>query len=401
MPDPERGSLRDALTALRIERGPRPRRARPRWLPPAVGAGVALVFALAAWVGYRLTLGAAPVVTVAFASRSGAESATAASVLTGTGYIVTGDRYISLGVRVPGRVAAYLVEEGQSVEAGQALVRLDDRQYAASLREARASRRVAEANVELRRKELARLRELRVQEFASQAQLDVKQNELDVAQAELERLRARVAQLELDVEETVVRAPASGVVLEKFKEVGEMAVPGGFAGSGEVIRIANLEDLRAEIDINEMDLARVRMGQPAQIVPDAYPDRRYAARVVKIYPQINRQKGTLRLEVRVEKADPLLRPDMSVRIEFFAEEPRAAGGSEAVVLAPRDAVRSDASGSYVWTIVEQRARRQPIETDGRTQGDRVVVTRGLSGGEALVVGDAAGLSEGQRVEIRP
>ena len=97
----------------------------------------------------------------------------------------------------------------------------------------------------------------------------------------------------------MLRAPLDGVVLAKLKEVGEMAVPGGFAGSGDLIRMANLDDLRAEVDVNEADLstraARAAGGGRARRVTRA---RRYAARVVKLYPQVNRQKGTLKVEVR-------------------------------------------------------------------------------------------------------
>ena len=100
----------------------------------------------------------------------------------------------------------------------------------------------------------------------------------------------------------MLRAPTDGVILAKLKEVGEIAVPGGFAGSGDLIRMANLDDLRAEVDVNEADLARVRLGQPAEVVPDAFQDRRYAAEVVKLYPQVNRQKGTLKVEVEDPRA---------------------------------------------------------------------------------------------------
>ena len=83
--------------------------------------------------------------------------------------------------------------------------------------------------------------------------------------------------------------------------------------------MANLEDLRAEIDINESDLHRIQMGQDAEVVPDAYPERAYAARVVKLYPQVNRQKGTLKIEVQIPHPDEKLLPDMSVRIDFLTE----------------------------------------------------------------------------------
>jgi HlyD family secretion protein len=312
--------------------------------------------------------------------------------------VVTGDRYISLGVRVPGRIEAYLVEEGERVKKGQPLVRLDARPYQASLAEARAGLAEARAQAVLADKELKRQGELRARDVASEATFDVKKTQLDVARATADRLEARVKQLELDVDDTVLRAPTSGIVLEKLKEVSEIAVPGGFAGSGELIRIANTDEMRAELDINESDLSKVEQDQPAEIAPDAYPDRRYPARVVKLYPQINRQKGTLKVEVRILSPDEWLRPDMSVRVTFFASEPAGGTASAAPqVLAPRDALRHDEKGDYAWVVTEGRLRRQEIASAGTSADGRAIVARGLAGGEALVVGEAEGLSEGQRV----
>jgi HlyD family secretion protein len=199
----------------------------------------------------------------------------------------------------------------------------------------------------------------------------------------------------------VIRAPTSGVILEKFKEVGEIAVPGGFEGSGELIRMANLKDMRAELDVNEADLARITMGQAAEVKPDAYTDRSYKARVVKLYPQINRQKGTLKVEVGIENPDAWLRPDMSVRIAFLEEaQPAATGEVPSLVLAPREAVRSENGASFAWVVTSGRVRRQPIEIASE-RGAQIVVSKGLAGGEALVIGgDTEGLREGQRVEVR-
>jgi len=391
-------TLRDDLSALRIDRSA-PAKPRPRWLGWAWLAMLVLGFVAASTVTWRLTLGRTREVSVAYASLS-APGAAAGTVLTGSGYVVTGERYIALGVRVPGRIEAYLVEEGDEVKAGEPLVELDARPYEASLREARAGRREARANMELRRKELARLEELRRRDVASEADLDVKVNQLRVAEAEAERLAARVAQLELDLEDTVLRAPSDGVVLEKLKEVSEIAVPGGFAGSGDLIRLANLAELRAELDVNESDLSKVRLGQPAQVVPDAYPDRRYAASVVKLAPQINRQKGTLEVEVRILEPDAWLRPDMSVRVTFFEEAAPDAGEAKRV-LAPREAIRSDAQGEYAWVVREERLRRLAVRSAGDAGDGRVIVASGLSGGEALVVGDAEGLREDLAVRPAP
>jgi RND family efflux transporter MFP subunit len=388
---------RDDLAALRIDRSAPAAVARPKWWGPAWIGGATALFLLASFGVWRATLGRVADVDVAYAQLSGQGAPAAAAVLTGSGYVVTGDRYISLGVRVPGRIEAYLVEEGERVKKGQPLVKLDARPFEAALAEARAGLAEARAQVALSTKELKRLSELRAHNVASQAAYDVKETQLDVARATVDRLEARVKQLTLDLDDAVLRAPTSGIVLEKLKEVSEIAVPGGFAGSGELIRIANTDEMRAELDINESDLSKVRQDQPAEIAPDAYPDRRYAARVVKLYPQINRQKGTLKVEVRILEPDEWLRPDMSVRVTFFAGEPAGGASAAPQVLAPRESVRRDDSGEYAWVVTEGRLRRQAVATAGAAADGRAIVREGLAGGEALVVGEAEGLSEGQRV----
>jgi len=388
--------LRDELASLKIDRSrgraPRGGGFRRWWLALAA---LALTAAGAfAWSAFRRPLA----VQVAYAERSEPGAASASGpVLSGSGYVVTGDKYISIGVRVAGRIDAYLVDESDRVVKGQPLVRLDDRDYRATLARARAGFNRADANIALRRIEIERIRTLRRQDVASQAELDVKENELRVAEAEAAELRAEIEQAEVSLDYTVLRAPMDGVILAKLKEVGEIAVPGGFAGSGDLIRMANLDDLRAEVDVNEADLARVALGQAAEVIPDAFQDRRYAAKVVKLYPQVNRQKGTLKVEVGILEPDAVLRPDMSVRIHFLAEaKPEAAG--EAVVLVPRAALRQENGDPFVWVVTSGRLRRQAVRT-GAEMGDRAVIAEGLLGGEALVVGEAEGLSEGRAVEV--
>jgi HlyD family secretion protein len=391
-------SLRDELHSLRIDRkSAKARSGPPRWL--WLG-GAALLLLLAAYFGWRATLGRTPQVEVAFASRSAPGASTAGPVLTGSGYVVTGEKYISIGVRVPGRVDAYLVDESERVTKGQPLVQLDRRDYDAALRQAEASLDLARATLELKRLEVERLRVLRAQDVASQSQLDVKESELRVAEAQVRQADAEISQARVNLDYTTLRAPTDGVILAKLKEVGEMAVPGGFAGSGDLIRMANLEDMRAEVDVNEMDLGKVRLGQKAEVVPDAFPDRRYAAKVVKLYPQVNRQKGTLKVEVGIPEADEWLRPDTSVRITFLDDAaPAQAAPGAAVVTAPRAALRTEAGASFAWVVTEGRLRRQAV-TLGRELGDQVVVETGLLGGEALVVGDpGVALADGQRVEV--
>ena len=83
------------------------------------------------------------------------------------------------------------------------------------------------------------------------------------------------------------------------------------------MQLADTEDMRAEVDINEVDIAKVALGSPAQVIPDAYPDRPFEARLVKIYPEADRQKGTVKVEVGILKPDlAIIKPEMSVRVSF-------------------------------------------------------------------------------------
>ncbi len=390
-------NLRDELQALRIDRSapaakPPSGRSRGLLLGAAASAVVALLGIGAWWL-----FGGTREVTVAYAARIEAGgSAPVAPVFSGSGYVVTADKYISLGTRIPGRIEKFFVDEADRVKAGDPLVQLDDRDYRAALASMKARLAVVRANAQLHRIEADRKRQLRAENYASQSELDAAETLLQVDRAQVAQLEAEIAQSQVNLDYTVLRAPTDGVILAKLKEVGEMAVPGGFAGSGELIRMANLTELRAEVDVSEADLARVKLGQKAQVIPDAYADKRYDAVVVKLYPQVNRQKGTLKVEVSIANPDDALLPDMSVRIHFLGDDQSPQTGGPALVLAPRSAVRSDASGSFAWIVSDGRLRRQALRT-GANQGEQVVVVEGLSGGEALVVGDAPELEDGQRV----
>ncbi len=361
--------------------------------------GLVLVLALiigsaSLWL-YQATLGRPAEVQVAFARIVGAGAQVAGPVLSGAGYVVTGDRYISIGVRVPGRIDSYEVQEGDFVRKGDILVRLDDRDYQAALRKAKANLELAQANLLLKRKQVVRMRELHERGLIATQNLDVAENELAVAQATVHQAEAEVASAYVNLDYTKLTAPTDGIVLAKLKEVGEIAVPGGFAGAGDLIRIANLSDLRGQVDINEVDFRRVRMGQPAEVVPDAYPDRKYPAQVVKIYPQADRQKGTLKVEVKLAKADEYLRPDMSARINFLAEA--AKDGAAPRVLAPKAALRGEGESTFVWTVQGEQVKRVSVRT-GEDFGDSIQITSGLDGGEALIVSGPENLHEGMRAK---
>jgi RND family efflux transporter MFP subunit len=383
--------LHKDLHALRLERGTvlaRPRR-RLRWLITAT-----VLLAIAGLIGRRIAAGRVPQVEVAPVTVSPAGARDGVPVLSGAGYVVSADRYISIGVRVAGRIDRYLVEEGTRVSAGDALVELDAREYRATVERAAANMKLAQAEAVLAKQKRVRAETLFRTGVVSKEELDIRRAEDDTAAAKIGTAKADLDAARVALEYTTLRAPRSGVILAKLKEVGEIAVPGGFSGSGDLIRMANLEDLRGQVDVTEAELAKIRMGQRAEVVPDAYPDRRYPAHVVKLYPQVDKQKGTLRIEVQIEKPDENLWPDMSARITFL--EPVQGAPGAAVVLVPRSAVRQSPQGTYAWVLDGDRVRRTPVTT-GPEFADQVQVTAGLAGRERVVIGDTPPLQDGQQV----
>ena len=395
-----RERLRADLAALRMDRteaapprrGAAARRRRRRW------PWLVLVLVLAAG-GVALRVSRALPVRTARATVSAEAARQPVPVLSGAGYLVPGDRIVAVGARVPGRVARYLVEEGDRVRKGQALVELDDREYRAAADRARARLASAKARAELARAQLERGRELRARDSLSKQELDVRTNELALSQAAIAEADAALREAELELEHTVLRAPTDAIVLAKLKEAGEIAVPGGFSGSGDLVRLANMTEVRAEIDINESDLPRIRLGQRAEVTPDAAPDTRYPATVVKLYPQVDRQKGTLKVEVRLDTPDERLLPDMSARVAFLGDPPPpGAGGAQ--VLVPTAAMHREPDGrSFVWVVADGRARQTFVEQAG-ILGDSVRITAGLSGTEEVVIGEPPA-RDGQRVQPAP
>jgi HlyD family secretion protein len=385
--------VRSDLASLRIDRGAPVQRRRAGKSRKRLWIVLAAVVAVAA-IWLVSTRGRPHAVDVATAERAGG----GAELLSGSGYVVTGDRYISIGVRVAGRIERYLVEEGQHVRAGEALIQLDDRDSQASVKRTDAALRVAQANLGLAEAELRRGFSLDSSRVISEQELDVLRNKAAVGRATVSQLEAELEQARVSLDYTTLRAPRDGVVLAKLKEVGEIAVPGGFAGSGDLVRMANLEDMRAEVDVNEADLGRVQIGGPARVTPDALPDRSYAAEVVKLYPQVDRQKGTLKVEVGILEPDDRLLPDMSARVTFLAERPPP-GEETPYVTAPEAAIHRNGDEPWVWVIAEGKALRRPVEVGAPAANGRVRIERGLRGGETLIVGDAS-IEEGAAVAPR-
>src|SRR5678815_2502990 len=176
-----------------------------------------------------------------------------------------------------------------------------------------------------------------------------RKEQIDAQLATVRQLEAGLATAVLDLNNTVIRSPISATVLARNVEMGEF-VTTGFVGErgakGYVVSIADLNDLRVELDISQNDFAKVSPKQPCWIVTDAYPDRKYSGIVDLISPEANRQKATVQVRVKVLNPDELLKPDMNATVSFLAPHKpttqNATAPERANIRVPATAVRDGA-----------------------------------------------------------
>ncbi len=385
------------LHELRIDRQVEPEdKGRPlKWfLLIALIAGVGFVLWFFQFPGGTLV----PVNTaIAQASQS---TAVGASVLDATGYVVA-RRQATVSSKVTGKVVEVLIEEGVVVQQGQLLARLDDSIPQAQLRLAEsqleaARRSLDEMNVLLRQAELdlRRTQGLAERNLASQADLDRDGLSVEGLNARLDRARQEivvasrgVAVQRQIVDDMLIRAPFDGVVIAKAAQPGEMISPisagGGFTRTG-ICTIVDMDSLEVEVDVNEAYINRVYSGQPVQITLNAYPDDNFPAEVIAIIPAADRNKATVRVRVGFIERDDRVLPDMGVRVAFLdAHTNTDSGETLAGVLVPSRAIAKDASGAFVFVVMDKRVQRRAI-TVGDKQGSRSWVLEGLNSGERVV-----------------
>jgi RND family efflux transporter MFP subunit len=392
---PKNSAVRE-LESLRIARADAPKK-RSRMVPIAI---TVVVLAILAGVGYEVylrTLGRPPEVQTATVSvRTAGQPGV---MLTGSGYVVTKHKYISVGTNVVGTIVSEPIEEGQLVHKGSLLAKIDDRNYVGLLNQAIADRDLAIADVKLDLAQANRLRALRREHVVSQDDLDQSENKLAVAQATLEKAKAAIYSAQYFIAQCLITSPINGIVLKKYHEIGDNINYGGQtaadAGVFDIAQLADTEDMRAEVDINESDISRIAMGTPASVIPDSYPDQSYDARLVKIYPAADRQKGTVKVEVHLLKPDlTVIKPELSVKVTFLAAAPRQQTSS--LVIVPKKAVVGEGQETTVWIVRDDHASKAPV-TLGKEFQDGFEVKQGLEGGETVIVVPPTNLKDGQAV----
>lgn len=446
------------LKGLRIDRSKKRNDEPSPWATRWIIAGVTILVLLGATrLIYGSLTNAAEVdvqrVSAAVAAGGISNAEPGDVILNATGYIIAAHK-IQLAAKVIGKVAWIGVEKGDRVKKDQVLVRLEDDEYRAQVQQgkgnlanlqaqldqalngsrpeeiakAKADVEQSRADLENAKVNLDRTRKLVKEGVVAQQSLDdavakydntvartnslersydlvkigPRKEQIDALRGLVTQAKGQLAYYETQLDNTIIRAPVTGTILERNVEKGEF-VTTGFVGDkgakGYVVSMADLNDLKVELDINQNDFAKLGPSQKGIITTDSYgPDVKFNGAIDEISPEANRQKATVQVKVKVLNPDDRLRPEMNASVAFIADaKPRAAGDPppKPSIVVPNSAVRN---GS-VFVILGGKAVRRPVKT-GANVANGIRIEEGLIGGEDLITNPPAELKDGDRVKAK-
>ncbi len=378
-------------------------------------------------------------------------------MVTASGYVVPRHK-IEVSSKIIGRVKELCVKRGDKVKEGDVLLRIEDDEYQAQVRSgeatagalrarldelksgsrpqeiAAAQASVASSQATLRNAEedYKRAESLTKDGVGSDQDLDRARTARDVAKAQLnsaqknaelvtvgprrEVIAAAEAQLreaEANLEyiktalgNTVIKAPISGTILEKLAEQGELVTNTNFGGTrgakSSVVTMADLSDLQVEVDVNQADLSKVKVGQKTEIRLDSNPDRVYSGLVDDISPQADRQKGTVQAKVRIVDPDDGVRTEVNARVTFLGDAPDAVSGAAGTprLWIPKAAVMQNPDGPAVYTLEGGCAAAVKVKL-GTEAEKGVEIVEGLTGDEKLILSPLEKITAGAHVVAAP
>jgi HlyD family secretion protein len=343
-----------------------------------------------------------------------AELRTVSSRVKATGEI-TPEKRVDISAKVVGEIINLPVIEGQQVRTGQLLLEIERDLYESTRNQARAAVRQAEVSVRRQdvqlvdaRRNMRRTEELIADGLVSQEALDAAQLGLDTAMVELEaqqhaveQYRSALQRAEDDLARTTIRSPMDGTVIQLNAEQGETVVPGSTNLPGSVIMtVADMSVLLAEVEVSEVDVVNVDLGQDAEVKVDALGTEPQQGHVVEIATSGRRDptQGTIRFRVKValDDPDPALRPAMTAKVDILTatSEDTITAPIQAVVKRALDDAGEEVEGTaakgieesdVVYVIADGKAAVRAVET-GISDELYVEIINGLSDGQEVIIG---------------
>lgn len=278
--------------------------------------------------------------------------------------------------KVAGELRELQVREGDAVRQGQVLGRIDLVEYQTRLAERQAQLVAAESQVSQAKRTLDNTTALKDRNFVSQSALDAARSGWEVAVGNRD---ATVAQLNLArkaMGDTMLVAPISGVVAERFAQPGEK-----LPIDGRVLSIVDLSRMEIEAPVPAAEIGAVRIGQTITLQVEGVAQAQ-TGKIVRIAPATQAGTRSVPIYIAMENRDP------SVRAGLFAQGRLAVDQREGVITVPAAAIRDAGARTFVYAIVADTLVEREVQTglrdDSRGAGDRVEILKGVSAGDRII-----------------
>jgi HlyD family secretion protein len=283
------------------------------------------------------------------------------------------------------RITQVLLDEGQVAAKGQLLAQLDDAAIRAQLAQAKARLLSAQANVAQAEDAHRRFASLSAEGGVSASEMTQRRTAVDTARAQLAEAQAAIGQFEVQLAQTRVTAPESGLVIKRDAHLGDVSAVGK-----PLFTLVRDNRLELQALAPEAYLGRIRAGQSAEVSSDALPGLKVLARVRDVAPAVEAQSRQATVRIT-------LPPRSGFKVGMFARA-QIELGAQQVLAVPAGAVVSQADGSAVFVLDGRQARLRKVST-GTRQGDRVAITQGLTPGERVVINGVGFLKDGDLVDV--
>lgn len=308
--------------------------------------------------------GPQPVVTQAARTRD------LTTAINAVGSLVAGEA-ADIHAEIAGQIENVPFGEGQPVKKGDVLIQMDTSLLETELMRAKAAQGVAEANFN-------RDDRLKKSGFVADQQWDA-------SRAALQEAEAAVANAEIRIRKSSIRAPFDGIAgLRNFS-------PGDFAAQGQTLTaLVSIDPLKLEFTVPERNYATVRAGQDIGFAVDAFPGERFGGKIYAVDPRINVENRNFTVKADIPNGDGRLRPGMYARIRIDTAT------RENVLMAPEEAIVPEGEDSYVFVVKDGKAFRRKVTLGERLRG-AVEISEGLKAGEKIIVAGTMKLKDGAAV----
>ncbi len=297
--------------------------------------------------------------------------------------------------KVSGELVEVLVREGTAVRAGQRIARIDPTEFEARVREREAQRRSADAQVEQARRTMDNNRALLDKGFISQNAFDNARSGFEVAVANRDAAVAQLAQARKALADTAVLAPMTGVVAERFAQVGEKVSP-----DSRIVSIVDLSRMEIEAPVPASEIGSVRLGQAVSLRVEGV-EAPQTGEIVRINPATAAGTRSVPVYIGLDNRDP------RIRAGLFAQGTLAVERREGVIVVPAAAVRDAAGRSFVYRVVDGRIEERTVTAGLRDPAARAAngstgvaeIVAGLQAGDTIVGVNLGPLRAGSAVRV--